>query len=216
MAALHLANRSLTSSPSSAARRSRRPLTVRASESGAGHRGSGDVDSRSSAGSVDCGAGAAVALPSGALWYLHLHSRTTPTYGSNFVLQRPTVGGPGLVRCIRPPAPVRAAAPAPAMPPVVWHAPSSGTGLGLTLAGSSLGAGAVVVDTEYTVLPPRLLPGAGSAAPGGIAPNTICTGIVWQKSVEGEAEGATPSARPRRRRSSGRHPRRTQMVGSKP
>ncbi|KAL4451880.1 hypothetical protein ABPG75_007542 [Micractinium tetrahymenae] len=229
MAALQLAGRPLTCSPSSAPRPSRRPLAVRAAERSVGPNGSSGADSRSraggvdsSAGGVDNGAGAAVPLPSGALWFLNLHSRTTPTYGSNFVLQRPTVGGPGLVRSSRPPAPVRHAAPPPAMPPVVWHAPGSGAGLGLTLAGSSLGAGAVVVDTEYTVLPPgappprqapRLLPGAGGAAAGSIAPNTTCTGIVWQQSVEDEADGALPAARARRRRrSSGRHPRRTQML----
>ncbi|KAL4424867.1 hypothetical protein ABPG77_002090 [Micractinium sp. CCAP 211/92] len=212
MAALQLAGRPLTCSPSASRRPPRRTLPVLAFEPKAGHSGSGAADSCSSVGGVDSGNVTAVPLPSGALWFLHLHSRTTPTYGSNFVLQRPTVGGPGLVRSPRPLAPVRAAAPPPPMPPVVWHAPGSDAGLGLTLACSSLGAGAIVVDTEYTVLPPSALPGDGGAAPGGIAPNTTCTGIVWQQSVEDEAEGGAAAARVRRRRSSGRHPRRTQML----
>lgn len=221
MAALQLAGHLLTRSPSASPRASRRPLTVHATERRAGHRGSGGANSCSSvsgvastAGGVDTGAGAAIALPSGAVWYLHLHSRTTPTYGSNFVLQRPTVGGPGLVRSSRPPAPVRAAASPPPMPPTVWHAPGSDAGLGLALAGIS--AGTVVVDTEFTVLPPRSLPGDGGAAPGSIAPNTTCTGMVWQRSVEEEPADGASAAHARRRRSSGRHPRRTQMVGGKP
>ncbi len=216
MAALQLAGRPLTCSPSASRRPSRRPLAVLAFERSSGNGGSGAADSCSSVAGVDSGNVTAVPLPSGALWFLHLHSRTTPTYGSNFVLQRPTVGGPGLVRSPRPPAPVRAAAPPPPMPPVVWHAPGSDAGLGLTLAGSSLGAGAIVVDTDFTVLPPSVLPDDGGAAPGGIAPNTTCTGIVWQQSVENEAEGGAAAARVRRRRSSGRHPRRTQMVGGTP
>lgn len=217
MAALQLAGHLLTRSPSASPRASRRPLTVHATERRAGHRGSGGANSCSSvsgvastAGGVDTGAGAAIALPSGAVWYLHLHSRTTPTYGSNFVLQRPTVGGPGLVRSSRPPAPVRAAASPPPMPPTVWHAPGSDAGLGLALAGIS--AGTVVVDTEFTVLPPRSLPGDGGAAPGSIAPNTTCTGMVWQRSVEEEPADGASAAHARRRRSSGRHPRRTQML----
>ena len=151
----------------------------------------------SAADGAAAGAAALELAPGGALWWTGLHSSSTrPVYGETFVLQRPTIGGPGLVRVARQPKPVRRASPAPA-PPVVWSAPGGTAGTGLMLAGTSLGSGSVVIDTEFVVLP---------AAPP-IQPNTSCTGIVWQGSAEtGEAQAQAP----RRRRS--RHPRRTQMV----
>lgn len=152
-------------------------------------------------------AGAApLPLPGGALWWQSLHAGgTRPVYGplahDTFVMQRPVVGGPGLVRVPRQPKPVRSAPPAPAAPPVLWVGPPAGAGL--TLAGSSLGSCSVVVDTEFVVLPPH--------APA-VQPNTSCVGIVWQPSAEGGqgAEASAAAAARSRRRS--RHPRRTQMV----
>lgn len=152
-------------------------------------------------------AGAApLPLPGGALWWQSLHSGgTRPVYGplahDTFVMQRPVVGGPGLVRVPRQPKPVRSAPPAPAAPPVLWVGPPAGAGL--TLAGSSLGSCSVVVDTEFVVLPPQ--------APA-VQLNTSCVGIVWQPSADGgqgAEAGAAAAARERRR---SKHPRRTQMV----
>lgn len=145
------------------------------------------------------GDGAPVELRGGALWWQHLHaSGMQPVYGAewSFVMQRPAVGGPGLVRVARPPKPVRSAAPAPPSPPVVWAAPGAAAGTGLALAGSHLGSCSVVIDTEYAVL--------RDAPP--VPPNTTCTGIVWQRS------GEAAELPPRRRRASSKHPRRTQWV----
>lgn len=101
-------------------------------------------------------AAASIPLPGGALWWQNLHTGGLqpvygPAAGETFVLQRRKVGGPGLVRSPRQPPPMRAAPPAPAAPPMVWLAPAGGTGL--TLAGvGGLGAGSVVIDTEFEVL----------------------------------------------------------------
>lgn len=193
------------------------PNGPRNSAGSGGASGAGAGRLQPAAGQAEC-----VELPGGALWWQHLHNQgTTPLYGSNFVLQRPTVGGPGLIKASRPPAPVRVPPPSPPpSPPVVWHAPGSGAGLGLTLASGSLGAGSVVVDTDFVVLPaqhphPLLPQPAEPAAGSAVPPNTICTGIVWQRSAdpeEGQEEGAAARQLRGRRRGSGRHPRRTQMV----
>ncbi|EFN55851.1 hypothetical protein CHLNCDRAFT_52093 [Chlorella variabilis] len=143
-------------------------------------------------------------LPGGALWWQNINnSATTPLYGTNFnfVLQRPTIGGPGLVRAVQQPKPVQHSQPA-AAPPVVWAAPVGGTGL--ALAGSSLGSGSLVIDTEFEVLPPSAPP-----APA-VQPNTTCVGLVWQPSAEAE-DGEAEPARAKLRRSS-KHPRRTQQL----
>lgn len=143
-------------------------------------------------------------LPGGALWWQHLHnSSTTPIYGTSFVLQRPRVGGPGLVRAKQQPKPVLHPARPPPPPPVVWQAP--GGGAGLVLAGSSLGHGSVVIDTDFVVLP------AQPEAPA-VQPNTTCVGIVWQPAEGSEAQEQEQerAARANRRRS--KHPRRTQAV----
>lgn len=145
-------------------------------------------------------------LPGGALWWQNINnSATTPLYGTNFnfVLQRPTIGGPGLVRAVQQPKPVQHSQPA-AAPPVVWAAPVGGTGL--ALAGSSLGSGSLVIDTEFEVLPPSAPP-----APA-VQPNTTCVGLVWQPSAEAE-DGEAEPARAKLRRSS-KHPRRTQQVSA--
>ncbi|PRW20862.1 Fructose-1-phosphate phosphatase [Chlorella sorokiniana] len=117
-------------------------------------------------------------------------------------MQRPEIGGPGLVRVPRQPKPVRAAAPPPATPPVVWVGPPAAGAL--TLAGSSVGSCSVVIDTEFVVLPPQ--------QPAAVQPNTTCLGIVWQGTVEGEADAAASAAAAARGRKRGRHPRRTQTL----
>ena len=165
-------------------------------------------------GAAGAGASGAVELPGGALWWQHLHGghSTTPLYGDNWVLQRPAVGGPGLVKVQRPSPLARRAPPPPAAPPAVWHAPGSATGLGLTLTGVGVGAGAVVVDTEFVVLPERRQHPAALPPPR-IAPNTAVTGIVWQRTVEeGGGERQEQVSAARLRRGSSRHSRRTQMV----
>lgn len=136
-----------------------------------------------------------------------LHSGgTRPVYGplthDTFVMQRPEIGGPGLVRVPRQPKPVRAPMPPPASPPVVWVGPPAAGAL--TLAGSSVGSCSVVIDTDYVVLPPQQQQAA-------VQPNTTCVGIVWQGSVEGEADAEASAAAARGRKRS-RHPRRTQTV----
>ncbi|PSC69566.1 Fructose-1-phosphate phosphatase [Micractinium conductrix] len=165
-------------------------------------------------GAAGAGASGAVELPGGALWWQHLHGghSTTPLYGDNWVLQRPAVGGPGLVKVQRPSPLARSAPPPPAAPPAVWHAPGSATGLGLTLTGVGVGAGAVVVDTEFVVLPERRQHPAALPPPR-IAPNTAVTGIVWQRTVEeGGGERQEQVSAARLRRGSSRHSRRTQML----
>ena len=150
--------------------------------------------------------GAPLPLPGGALWWQSLHAGgTRPVYGplahDTFVMQRPVVGGPGLVRVPRQPKPVRSAPPAPAGPPMLWVGPPAGAGL--ALAGSSLGSCSVVVDTDFVVLQPQ---------PPAVQPNTSCVGIVWQRSADsGQGAEASAAAAARGRRRS-RHPRRTQMV----
>ena len=120
-------------------------------------------------------------------------------------MQRPEIGGPGLVRVPRQPKPVRAPAPPPAVPPVVWVGPPAAGAL--TLAGSSVGSCSVVIDTEYVVLPPQQ-----QQQQQAVQPNTSCVGIVWQGSVEGEAGAEASAAAAARGRKRGRHPRRTQTV----
>jgi hypothetical protein len=86
---------------------------------------------------------------------------------------------------------------------VVWQAP--GAGAGLALAGSSLGRGSVVIDTDFVVLP------AQSEAPA-VQPNTTCVGIVWQPSEESEAQEQEQEQAARASRRRGKHPRRTQAL----
>ncbi|KAI3437754.1 hypothetical protein D9Q98_000202 [Chlorella vulgaris] len=140
---------------------------------------------------------AATPLPGGALWWHHWNNTVDPLYGNNFVLQRPRVGGPGLVRAVQQPKPVRQPAAAPATA-VVWKNPSAGGGLVL---GSSLCSGSVVIDTDFEVLQPPLAPT--------MLPNTTCVGLVWQPA---EGEEGTAEVEPGSLRRNSKHPRRTQAL----
>lgn len=126
-------------------------------------------------------------LPGGAFWWLGSHQKSSAViYGDNFLIQRPRVGGEGLVPAAKNVA-VAPYTPRRPLPPAV----SPRRPLGLTLASAM-----VVIDTEFDVLPED--PAVAASA---------CTGIVYLGPAEGQAPLASDAGPAR-----GSHPRRTRRL----
>lgn len=121
-----------------------------------------------------------VELPGGALWWLGA-ARSDVVFipGGGFVLQRQKIGGEGLVR-VQGPRPVPQ--PYARRPQHLARQPRAAPGAGLTLAGASLAAGCVVIDTTFQE----------------VAPAQPCLGIVPVSS--GSAGGEAHTDNPRRTR----------------